>query len=258
MAVVTCVVCAAATETGMACARCEARIDRQLSDIVEFYAIACGELLPGRGGDGRSGERGLGVRIDALDFVAGNIVVDVLELWERDVRETYGLAPYGPVSLARSQGQPRQAETTLLAIVAFLRAWLPRLCQDFLPIDDLALEVRSCWRQAQVAAAQQPRTTWRVACPTVDIDGNCGHALVLSGSDLDGQVTCRGCSTTWHVDRLLTIVAAETTGAIWMDSETAARHAGVDERTLRRWAREGKVVRDHGRYDIKSIEEGTA
>ena len=82
MAVVTCVVCAAATETGMACARCEARIDRQLSDIVEFYAIACGELLPGRGGDGRSGERGLGVRIDALDFVAGrprSLVVYVLE-----------------------------------------------------------------------------------------------------------------------------------------------------------------------------------
>lgn len=249
----TCAVCSGEA-SALCCDRCRIRIDDQLLGISAFHHLAADELLPGRGGDGRSGERGLGVRIDALDFVSGYTVVDVLELWERDIRETYALGPYGPASLDRCQGAADQPLAVLAGVVAFLRTWLPRLSQDFAPIDDLAREVRDCWLQAQRAANAAPRTAYRVACPTIGDDGDdCGRMLSVAGDDLDGEVTCRSCRTTWSVDRLLTIVASDTSGAIWMDAETAARRAGVDERTLRRWARDGKVVRDHGRYDYKTI-----
>jgi hypothetical protein len=250
----TCVVCSRTDSQALACDPCRLRIDGQLSGILAFRHLAEDELQPGRGGDGRSGERGLGVRIDALDFVAGNTVLDVLELWCRDIRETYGLSQWGPASLDACRGQADPALALLTDVIGFLRAWLPRLTVDFVPIDDLAREVRDCWLQAQRAANAAPRTAYRVACPTIDDDGDdCGRMLSVAGDDLEGEVTCRSCRTTWSVDRLLTIVASDTSGAIWMDAETAARRAGVDERTLRRWARDGRVTREHGRYDYKTI-----
>lgn len=253
----TCVVCSGKA-AALCCERCRMRIDDDLLGISAFHHLAEEELLPGRGGDGRSSERGLGIRIDALDFVSGHTVVDILELWERDIRETYGLTPYGPASLNRCQGAQDQPLAVLSGVVAFLRAWLPRLSQDFLPIDDLAREVHDCWLQAQRAANAAPRTAYRVACPTIDDDGaDCGRMLAVAGDDLEGEVTCRSCRTTWSVDWLLTIVAAESERAIWMDPETAASRAGVDERTLRRWARDGKVQREHGRYEYRSIQAMT-
>jgi hypothetical protein len=251
----TCVICSRTDSTALACDPCRRRIDLQLSGILAFRHLAEDELVPGRGGDSRTGERGLGVRIDALDFVAGNTVLDVLELWCRDIRETYGLSPWGPASLDASRGQADPALALLVDVVGFLRSWLPRLAVDFLPVDDLAREVRDCWLQAQRAANAAPRTAYRVACPTIGDDGDdCGRMLSVSGEDLEGEVTCRSCRTTWSVDRLLTIVAGEVDGAIWMDGEAAAQRAGVDVRTLRRWAASGLVRRDHGRYDLKEIQ----
>ena len=233
----------------MACQHCQNVMTRQLDDLLTFYALAGDELTPGIGGDGRSTERGLGVRIDALDFVAGFTIVDVLELWERDWRETFGLGPFGPASEARAAGQPNQAATTLTEVVRFLRIWMAKAAAEHPAIDDFAGELRGCWREAQRAANQMPRTTWRVACPTDD----CAAPLSVGGQDLAGSVTCKGCKTVWSVDRLLLIVAAESEGAIWMDSETCAMRAGVDERTLRKWANAGKITKKGGRYDYKSI-----
>jgi hypothetical protein len=250
----TCVICSRTESTALACDNCRRRIDGQLSGILAFRHLAEGELEPGRGGSGRAGERGLGVRLDALDFVAGNTVLDVLELWCRDVRETYGLSPWGPASLDASRGQADPALALLTDVIAFLRNWLPRLAADFLAIDDLASEVRQCYLQAQRAANAAPSTGYRVACPAPEDGGDCGRMLIINGQDLEDEVTCRSCGTTWSVDRLLVIVAGEVTGAIWMDGEAAAQRAGVDVRTLRRWAAAGRVRRDHGRYDLKEIQ----
>jgi len=248
-----CVICAADC-SALACDPCRRRIDDQLAGILAYRHLAEDELEPGRGGSGRAGERGLGVRLDALDFVAGNTVLDILELWCRDIRETYGLSPYGPASLDACRGQADPALALLADVIAFLRSWLPRLAADFLPVDDLAREVRSCWLQAQRAANAAPSHGYRVPCPAPADEGACGRMLVINGQDLDDEIACRSCGTAWSVDRLLVIVAGEVTGAIWMDGEAAAQRAGVDIRTLRRWAAAGMVRRDHGRYDLKEIQ----
>jgi len=249
----SCVICAGHAPA-LACDPCRRRIDDHLAGILAYRHLAEDELLPGRGGDSRTGERGLGIRIDALDFVAGHTVLDVLELWARDIRETYGLSAWGPVSLDACRGQADPALALLTDVIGFLRSWLPRLAADFVPVDDLAREVRQCYLQAQRAANAAPAHGYRVACPAPADVGDCGRMLVVNGQDLEDEVTCRSCGTTWSVDRLLVIVAGEATGAIWMDGEAAAARAGVDVRTLRRWAATGRVRRDHGRYDLKEIQ----
>jgi hypothetical protein len=246
----TCVICQHETEH-MACIKCQRRMSAHLGEIVTYAALAANELIPGRGGDGRGTERGLGVRLDALDFVAGFDVLPVLELWERDWRETYGLTPYGPASAERNAGKGQ--ESTLVGVVGFLRQWLDRACTDHPAIDDFHDEVRTCWHQARNAANAQPRQAWRVTCPADTDDGECGTVLRVTGDDFGGCVTCKGCKATWPTDRLLMVVASSNEADMWVDTDVAVRHTGVAESTLRRWGKAGKIKRHGSLYEYKSL-----
>ena len=98
----TCTICQRPTQR-MACERCETTMRRQLSDVLEYQALAGDNLVPGQGGDGRATERSLGINIAALDTSAAFDAIAVLESWERLWREDYGLTPYGPASAERVQ-----------------------------------------------------------------------------------------------------------------------------------------------------------
>jgi hypothetical protein len=251
-----CLICKAQTPR-MACARCQNRLAGHLTEIVEYAALAAGELLPGQGGDGRSNERSIGIRIDALDFVAGNDVLPVLESWERMFRDEWGYAPWGPTSLARGINQPDQATAYLTGTVSFLRGNLEKIC-DHTAVDDFASEVTTCWHQARSAARRQPRQAWRVTCPADTDAGECGNVLRVSGQDFGGTVSCKTCGTNWPTDRLLMVVASSQHAELWLDPEAAAEWVGVDVRTLRKWAKQGKIKRDHGRYEVHSLREALA
>lgn len=245
-----CVICQQATDH-MACITCQRRIRNNLADIQTYAALAANELIPGRGGDGRSTERGLGIRLDALDLVAGFDVLPVLELWERDWRETYHLAPYGPASAERNAGQA--SEATLTSVLRFLGQWLDRACTDHPAIDDFHDEVRTCWHQARQAANAQPRQAWRVTCPTDQGDSECGNPLRVTGQDFGNTINCRQCQTTWPTERLLMVVASSQRAELWLDPEAASEWVGVNPRTLRKWASQGKIKREHGRYEVHSL-----
>lgn len=246
----TCLVCQRPTGR-MACERCEATMRRQLSEVVDFQALAADNLVPGQGGDGRATERTLGINVAALDTCAAFDAIMVLESWERVWREDYGLTAYGPASAARSDA----GEATLLGIVNFLQAWLSKTCDEHPAVDEFASELRNLHRQMQQAAGQTRRAAWRVTCPTDTDDGECGQQLKVSGEDFGGQVTCRSCRTTWPVERLLRVVASSRHAELWLDPEAASEWLGVHIATLRRWAKDGRIKRDHGRYEVHSIRE---
>jgi hypothetical protein len=248
-----CVICNHETPR-IACARCQNRIARHLTDIVEYTALAAGELLPGQGGDGRSNERSIGIRIEALDLVAGNDVLPILESWERMYREEWGYAPWGPTTLGRGQGQADQATAYLTGTVAFLRGNLEKIC-GHPAVDDFSAEVTTCWHQARNAARQQPRQAWRVTCPADTDQGECGNVLRVTGQDFGGTISCKTCGTHWPTDRLLMVVASSNHAELWLDPEAAAEWVGVNTRTLRKWAKAGKIKRDHGRYEVHSLRE---
>ena len=246
----TCLVCHRPTDR-MGCLRCEANMRCQLNQIVEYQAMASDNLVPGQGGDGRATERTLGINIAALDANAGFDAIAVLESWERVWREDYGLTPYGPASAARLE----TGESTLLGIVKFLQSWLDKSCTEHPAIDEFAHELRRLHRDMQQAAGQTRRAAWRVTCPTDTDDGECGQQLKVSGEDFGGQVTCRTCRTTWPVERLLRVVASSRHAQLWLDPEAASEWLGVHTRTLRRWAKEGRIRQAHGRYEVHSIKE---
>ena len=246
-----CVICEANSDTN-ACPKCQNRINKRLTDIVVMTALAEIELTPGRGGDGRSTTRGLGIRLDALDLVAGNDVLPVLESWERMFREEWGYAPWGPTTAQRGQGQANQAMAYLTGTVRFLRANSAKIAEHP-AVDDYHAEIATCWHQARNAANQQPRQAWRVTCPTDTDDGECGTWLRVTGQDFGKDITCRKCRTTWPTERLLMVVATSTEADLWIDIEAATRHTGVPEASLRRYANQGKIKRQGALYEYKSL-----
>ena len=248
-----CLICQRPTER-MACQHCEGRMMRQLSDVLEYQALAGDNLLPGQGGDGRSTERTLGINIAALDTSAAFDAIAVLESWERIWREDYGLTPYGPASAEREP----TPEATLTGIVTFLQSWLGKTCTEHPAVDEFAHELRGVHRASQQAAGQTRRAAWRVTCPSDTEDGECGQQLRVSGEDFGGQVTCRACRTTWPVERLLRVVASSRMAELWLDPEAASEWLGIGERTLRTWAREGRIRRENGRYEVHSLREAMA
>jgi hypothetical protein len=246
-----CVICEHPT-IRMACSKCQKRMNQRLNDILEFKQIVEKELLPGKGGDGRSSEKSIGLRVNALDFAAGLTVIDVLELWELEWRNHFNLTPYGPASLKRNQGKDKSDALTT-GIIGFLQSWLDAACDKHPAINDFHNELDTCWRIARTAANQQPRVAWRVTCPTDTETGECGNILRVSGEDFDDTVTCHKCQTIWPTLRLLMVVASSNKAVMWVDKAAISSVIGFDERTIKRWAQEGKVDRRNGLYNFQDV-----
>lgn len=238
---------------GPTCERCQARVRRDLNEIVKWQARA--ELTPGRNGEGRSSERSIGLRVSALDSAAAHTYVQVLESWEIDWRQFFNLTPYGEASVSRNRST--LPHLILPGIVEFLTGWLGKAAEEHPAFDVFAGEVHSLYRQAKDAANQKNRPSWRVTCPT-DLpngDGECGREFLISGEDFGGEVYCRVCGTTWPVERLLRVVASSRLSELWLDPEAAAEYCGVSSRQLRKWGQQGLIKRERGRYEVHSIRE---
>jgi hypothetical protein len=246
-----CVICQHAT-TRMACYRCQKRMNQHLNDILKYRALVEAELLPGSAGDGRSSEQTIGLRVNALDFATGLTVVDVLESWERDWRNQFKLAAYGPASLERNQGKS-QSTSVLVGVIAFLQSWMDKACDDHPAVDDFHRELDACWRHARSAANQQPRTAWRVTCPADTNEGECGNVLRVSGEDFDGIVTCKSCKTTWPTHRLLMVVVSSTEALLWIDKDAINTIVGLSASTLKQWGKEGRIRRQNGLYNFQDV-----
>jgi hypothetical protein len=223
----------------------------QLTDILEYTALASGELLPGQGGDGRSSERGLGIRLEALDLVAGHDVLPVLESWERMFREEWGYAPWGPTTFARGRGQADQPLAYMTGTVAFLRGNLEKIC-GHVAVDDFASEVQHAYYKARAAARRQPPQVYRVQCPASVGESDCGHSLRFTAIDIQDDVRCESCGTLWTVQRL--VLVAEAAGkSIWVDLEAAATYFAIHPTTIRKWHKDGHVNRRGHQYDLQTI-----
>jgi hypothetical protein len=244
-----CLICHRPAET-MACARCEANMRTQLVDVPKYAKMASNRLQPRPGGS-RGAEPGFGLSMAALEASCGYDAIAVLESWVRDWRETYNLVPYGIAT------ETVPANQLLADICTFLNNWLHQACTNHVAIDLFAAELRQQWAAMREGANETPPNSWVIPCPAdIDTDdgvATCGKPIKITDVEMEATVTCRGCTTHWRVGRLLYVGAATANGGIYVDAEAASQYLGVTERTLRQWAKAGKIKRERGRYDITGL-----
>jgi hypothetical protein len=174
-------------------------------------------------------------------------VLEVVESWERMIRDMRGMAPYGPASAARARGGLYEGTSaTLVASVAFLGRQVAWMVDNEFPLEDFADEVRSCVRVLRRWDLDAEDLGTMVKCPTLHEDeGECGYRLYYR--DMSDHVTCRRCGVSRDANTLV-IVAMSDGRPVWLDPEAASKWLGVGESTLRLWAKQGKIQRNHGRY----------
>ena len=264
-----CVLCAARgrttrLESGHCCIPCASWLQVQVADIARLAADAAAWVAPGSSTGGGSRPVPASrppLRVDALDPeltltgpAPSPTVLDVLESWTRMVRESREMAPYGPWSLSeasKAQSGGNYTGVTLIACTGFLGrsvAWMID-APDF-PLEDFADEMRSCVRVLRRYDPDAEDLGTMVRCPTLHEDeGECGYRLYYR--TWDEHVTCRRCGVSRDASTLVAVAMSDGR-PVWLDPEAAAKWLGVTEGTLRQWARQGKVERDHGRYLIRT------
>ena len=241
------------------CVPCASWLQVQVADIARLAADAAAYVLPGStsGGGSRSvpGSRPP-LTVDAVDPELTLIgpppspsVLEVVESWERMIRDMRQMAPYGPASAARARisvGIYQGTSATLVGCVSFLGAsvaWMTT--EPEFPVEDFADEVRACVRVLRRWDLDAEDRGTMVKCPTITDDGECGYRLAYR--DWDEHVTCRRCGQTRDA-ATLALIAMSDGREVWLDPEAAAQWLCVSEPTLRRMARRGEIRRDHGRY----------
>ena len=257
-----CVICARRNPADgwTVCRICLGRIDDDLFRIDELVTWAAMWLTPsGTNGNGTRTVPGSRppLRIDALDASMANDVLPLLESWERLVRESHQLTPYGPSTAAHGASVGRS--------VGFLRSWLAKLAEeaDF-PIEVMAKEVAALRWGGELPTGHavglehlDPDTErpdgLRVPCtaPHPDNDGrDCGYRLLVTSSRMGDDLECRRCGNITTAGRLILTALNDPTVIVWAYAEVIADTLGIPERTLQRWGADGTIRRRGTQYDV--------
>lgn len=221
-------------DLGIICTHCAQRIRTDLDTLVDAWALTDTPPDPKQGGDGRGAERNLPGTTEWIDWRHGGEMFGVLTSWVRDWCETYALAG------------PKYADLT--SLTGWLRAHLDHAANSHPAIDDFADEIRKHAKRGLRISEQDVDKTQRVRCPADD----CGRWLRINANIPEAEVRCKGCDTTWSSARLIVVGVTGDT-PVWLDPDAAAVACGKSTSTLRLWAQQGKIQRDHGRYELHSI-----
>ena len=164
----------------------------------------------------------------------------------------------GIASSMRARPGQRHDDTTasLVGVVDFLAGQIDWLVNEpTFGLEEFADHVR---RAAAALRRWSPgndsHVGTRIACPSVLEERTCGAPLRIStGGD---PVTCRSCGHAWTVDWLIRVAGDEADA--WADMEAVCRLSGLHERTIRRWAKAGKVRKRGLLYNVRDISEATS
>ena len=266
----TCVLCAARgrqrqLEAGHCCAGCAQWLHDALTSISEYALEAAAWIRP-RPGSGHTGVPTYGskppINLSAVDpeceLIELNVgdessavtILEMLEAWERSVREDRGLAPYGPASLSRARGYGTSA--TLVGCIDFLAGQVEWMTTDpDFGLEEMADHVRRAAAILRRWTDTDGQIGTRIACPSIVEEGTCGKPIRIS---TEGEpVTCRGCGYTWTVEWLIRVAGEDADG--WADMEAVCRLSGLHERTIRRWAKAGKVRKRGLLYNVRDVSQ---
>ncbi len=178
-------------------------------------------------------------------------ILEMLEMWERSIREDRGLIAYG---LATSMRQPVSTSAALAGCVGFLSsnvAWISET--DTFDVVEFADHLRRALAKLRRWDLDRPGAETRIICPGYVGDQICGALLRISSAD--EPIFCRRCGRSWSIAWLIHVAGEDADG--WADVEAAARLSGLHERTIRKWATRGKVRKRGLLYNLRDLSEQT-
>jgi len=243
-------------------------ISRTLDEIVTLASSAAAFLDPGATGRTSPGAPSFGskppLNLDAVEPELALIelapgdpssavpILEMLEMWERVIRDERGFLPYGPASFARNA----HGESTLTGTVRFLRAEVDWMSEDVdFDLESFADHVRRAAGILRRWDADRDRggPRYRMPCPTITDDGECGNVLIVTSS---ADTYCRICRRTWEPAHLLAVAGRDVD--IWLDSEAISAHLGIPVRTIQHWGKTGKIARRGMLYRLRDITDRRA
>lgn len=256
-----CVICAShgrqtRLDHGHVCARCATTLTAALNDIQRLATDAAAWITPGSA-QGGHGKPAYGSKppcnVAALDPENTPVprfngqrhaptVLEVLEGWEREIREARGYAPYGEASSQRAA----LGQATLTGCITFLASQIDWLTTTpDIGVEDFAGEIADCVRALRRWDVEAEHQGSIVRCPTITDDGPCGarlHVHTWAALDHDHStgetVTCRKCGVRREPAQLLHAAGADD---IYVDAQALAEHFGIRENLVRLWGSRGKV-----------------
>ncbi|MEN9416574.1 MAG: hypothetical protein RI988_194, partial [Pseudomonadota bacterium] len=186
------------------------------------------------------------IEIDPDDPELQLTILEILEMWERVIRQDRGLIPYGIASEAAMDAAGARTDTwattwiNLNHTIAFHHGALDwAITAPNFDLPQYAHHLKLCRAALTRWEENRHNPAWKVPCPTLTTTGECARILRVDTSQ--DTVTCRSCGNTRSILNLLRVAGTEAD--VWVDIESAARLAGVTERTVRNWVQKKTVQR---------------
>lgn len=267
----SCVLCAERgrereADAGRVCRGCAGWLHSSLREILRLAADAAAWIAPQQRATGVDrpvfGSRpplnveAISPELALIELLPGDAssavpIVDMLEMWERGIREDHGLLAFGPASAMRAG----QGTAPLTGVVEFLGTYLALALEresfDVVTFGDHVRRTVAILRRWDVDI-DRSMTRYRMPCPTLTEQGECGNTLhVTSGED----VYCRSCGRLWDSTRLLAVAGQSVD--IWLDAEAISAYLGIPLRTIQHWGKTGKVQRRGLLYRLRDITADT-
>lgn len=239
--------CENQVEVGI-CSWHQSRLARQLSDLMELWSAAHGELIPGRGGSGgSSNEQSIGINVSALSFIAGTDILGLLHEWEKEIRSERGLTP--PALVKRQPGLGDEIKVA----VEFALTHLPWSSQQSW-IGDFADELGHLHAMGRNAAKVFADKVARIPCPADDRDGlPCGQNIYIKDGDLMAIFSCPKCHSDWTALRLVAVAISAGSAPVLLDPEAIGHLIGMTSQGVVKFAKRHCLDRQGLRYDLREI-----
>ena len=229
------------------CFRCKLRLTGLLRELPDLHHESGFFLQPTRTGKGgRPSERSIGINVNALDFSMATELLRTLWSWEVLIREERHLTKSG---LLLSDTVEREVQKTC----DFHRIHLDwSIKQEW--VGDFFDEVKAIHGRGMVAARRYVETSRRIPCPAeVDEQLTCGNALKIEAEDIEAEIDCKKCGTSWSVIRLIAVAATDRTKPFMLDIQAICLWLGVSKRQVYRIIRKHDVKKINGKFNVHQI-----
>lgn len=228
-----------------ACRGCTNKVRSALAEIPELHRQAGSFLEPSRTGSGAvTAERSIGINVNALDFVVGTDLLNILHSWEVIIRRDRQLTPPALVPA------PATVEESVSQTCQFHSSHLDWSMSQVWALEFVG-EVLGLHARGRAAAKQFKEQVRRIPCPTDD----CKKFVVIDVDDLTADVSCFGCKQTWTVLRLVALAMSNPNKKFFLDVEAISLWLQMTQREVYRLIKKFNIEKRGKMYDLAAIIE---